>query len=239
MTFLRKVFLSENKTSNETNLNLKSEVNQYSADKLLNENFNNIEVASNENMDQINSKTSCDFQYQINQWKNENKFKPSHQRTRSDTTGITKSFLNNRVSYATNSKTTIGDLKSGKAFDIHCICTVKQMIDNYTINKNIELLVNRKNFKKMSQEFQNNENILQKPFGNKIENSNNLDETLDDSVVNKNSFLSSTICKCNSIRIEPELEFTKALVAIGKKLVRFSSKEHKSKLKKIYKIISI
>lgn len=218
---------------NQSKSNLRNGINQYLPDNLLND---NIEISSNENTDQINSKISVDFQYQINQWKNkkifensEKMFKASHQRTRSDTTGVTKSFQNNRINYV-NSKTTIGDLTSGKAFDIHCICPVKQLIDNYTNIDNIELCVNRKNFNKMPHEFQNDENTIQRPLEKKNDSSNNSVEILDNYLINKNSFLSSKICKCNIIRIEPELEFTKALVAIGKKLVRFSSKEHKSKV---------
>lgn len=155
---------------------------------------------------------------------NEKAFKPSHQRARSDTTGITKSLISNQARNVTNLKMTIGDLMSGKAFDINCICSEKQI--KQMIRKNQDLsplksLINNLNVKK------NNKKMIIQVDCYKIESSNNSK----DLPLKKNIILSPKSCKCNALRIEPELEFTKALVSIGKKLVRFSSKEHKSNIK--------
>ena len=40
-------------------------------------------------------------------------------------------------------------------------------------------------------------------------------------------------CTCNAPRLAPEFEFTKALIHIGKKLIRLSSKELKSNMSQV------
>lgn len=58
-------------------------------------------------------------------------FKPSHNRTRSDTTGITNSLGNNRANSVTSLRVAIGDLMSGRAFDNNCSCFDIQLQQYY------------------------------------------------------------------------------------------------------------
>ncbi|RNA23872.1 phosphatidylinositol 4-kinase beta isoform X3 [Brachionus plicatilis] len=126
---------------------------------------------------------------------------------------------------------TIGDLKSGKAFDVHCICADKKPIYKFTQkNKKEEWSEQPSTFCFTTKPHENKqkEKIRENFIEKKNDSSNGSVEALGDLIVSKNIFLTRSDCKCNAMRIEPEMEFTKALVAIGKKLVRLSSKEHKN-----------
>lgn len=132
-------------------------------------------------------------------------FKATHNRARSDTTGIimTNSFLANRCPSITSLKLTIGDLMSGRAFDNNCNCLEVHL-------RNQQLKIDSS-----FQEHKNNKSALSE---NK-ENVNTLPKTLN---------TSDFECVCNAPRLAPEFEFTKALISIGKKLVRLASKELKT-----------
>jgi hypothetical protein len=164
--------------------------------------------------------------------KKENKnSKQTHHRTKSETTCINSKCSNNcRLLNFNNSKLTIGDLMSGKAFDNNCFCadkfrlsynnkTIKEKQNKQRVNKAEENSMYRENNNKVVRhDFRDNQFKAQE--FNKHENPNQL-------LLKNNS--DQFGCFCDAPRLAPELEFTKTLVSIGKKLVRLSSRELKSK----------
>ena len=122
----------------------------------------------------------------------------THSRTRSDTTGIQNSFMINRSHSLNSLKSFIGDLMSGRAFDNNCMC-----------------------FDIIAQQQMNGCGI-----NNKYDFNDDI-KIIRPTVANINHDLNLK-CVCNAPRLAPELEFTRSLVSIGKKLVQLPTKELKS-----------
>lgn len=134
-------------------------------------------------------------------------FRPSHSRTRSDQTGILFNSSNNRTNSATTQKFTIGDLMSGRAFDNNCNCFEQQQLANQLTQNSDGSGTNGASVVETNGELN----------GIDEENKENEQDT-------KNKFE----CICSAPRLAPELEFTKSLISIGKKLIRINTKEAKS-----------
>ena len=164
------------------------------------------------------SPTAADIQPSTLLNHNHHPVKSGHSRTRSDTTGIQNSFMNNRSLSLNSLKSCIGDLNSGRAFDNNCMCfdILNQTGSQQQSNGGV-VINNKYDF--------NDDNKIIKTNG-KNNNSNGV--TLND-----------IKCMCNAPRLAPELEFTKALVSIGKKLVQLPTKELKSMFIIIFLILII
>ena len=139
-------------------------------------------------------------------------FRPSHSRTRSDQTGIFNGNIHKTAS-VTNLKATIGDLMSGRAFDNNCNCYEQQLVNSQQsqANNNVANHVNEANNELNGIDEENKENE---------ENVTTRQEADKDRV--------NFECVCSAPRLAPELEFTKCLISIGKKLIRINTKELKS-----------
>ena len=152
--------------------------------------------------------------------------KPSHNRTRSDTTasGIILNVHNSplpltttttatvtattsngtplRSTSITNLKLAIGDLMSGRAFDNNCTCHEQTHYNN-----------------------NNNNNNTGNDYYQKLATT---DENKENGAHQHQQQQQHFECVCNAPRLAPEIEFTKALINIGKKLARLATKELKT-----------
>lgn len=211
-------------------------------------------------------------QHSFNGANGHSKSKPTHNRTRSDTTGITNSLNNNHRSQSiTSLKVTIGDLMSGRAFDNNCNCIdnlivlhqnqsyqqpslVKKTESQAELNLHDQLLVLQDKHTDNNSIDDNKENLVDvstpdsqspKLNGNDDHNDEDLNTNINNCNIDIDKITASTPapivnvplaipqldsfeCVCNAPRLAPEFEFTKALISIGKKLVRLASKELKS-----------
>ncbi len=175
-------------------------------------------------------------------------FKPSHNRTRSDTSCLNTTNLNtntnsslfnpnqrNLINCGSNLKITIGDLMSGRAFDSNCNCYEIQL-RQYQQEQMIQKSLNNNNNNK--ENIEREENYSSSTSKSATSNSsprsespqpNNLETILPPPLpVSLSNTTPKFECVCNAPRLAPELEFTKSLVAIGKKLVRLATKELKT-----------
>ena len=112
-------------------------------------------------------------------------------------------FGNNRCPSTTSLKMAIGDLMSGRAFDNNCNC-----LDIHLKNQQLKL-----DQRQQQQQRLNNKENHPSNGATKFYTTSTLDDF---------------DCVCNAPRLAPEFEFTKALISIGKKLVRLASKELKT-----------
>lgn len=157
-------------------------------------------------------------------------FKPSHNRTRSDQTGLFNSALN-RVNSVTSTKASIGDLMSGRAFDNNCNCIEQQQLNSNKLNVINSLVDNSLNESNSNDATSNchladsNLNgIDEENKENELMKSIDQEDKSDVNDENENKFE----CLCNAPRLAPEYEFTKSLILVGKKLIRLATKELKS-----------
>ena len=158
--------------------------------------------------------------------------RPSHHRTRSDTTGITNQLTSvNRCSSIVSLRLTIGDLMSGKAFDNNCNCLERQLQNQLLTDRGHEVKTILKDHVETSGQLvdDDKENGLDLISISQVAELNPCLEEM--SKTNKHGRPQSPQfeCACNAPRLSPEFEFTKSLISIGKKLIHLASKELKSK----------
>ena len=161
-----------------------------------------------------------------------NGFKPSHNRARSDTTGIiTANSLmpNNRSNSTTSLKLTIGDLMSGRAFDNNCNC-LELYLQQQHIKNHVESSESESSSAAAAAESQTPESSASSTSSSASSSSSVSPPPPQIAPVRTiNPHLASSFeCSCSAPRLAPEFEFTKALIQIGKKLVRLASKELKT-----------
>jgi hypothetical protein len=175
---------------------------------------------------------SSDHRY-INSRENKS-FKATHHRTKSETACLNSKILSNNNRATGNLKLTIGDLMSGKAFDNNCLCIEK-------LNKNCNSVIHAENMNQQVNNTEKENNKLSSVISEMSDQTDDKHILLDDkdcvcTKTHEDAHLHTTKnnnefdCFCNAPRLAPELEFTKTLVSIGKKLVRLSSRELKSNL---------
>ena len=163
--------------------------------------------------------------------------KPTHHRTRSDTSGV-PSALANKSNSVTSLKQTMGDLMSGRAFDNNCNCFEIQY-QQFQLKQQL-LQINNGIPSDLKQNEPDTMNIVidEANKENEIDEHLNARESETDSSNSEKISLNENLnypvafkfeCTCNAPRLAPELEFSKALITIGKKLIRLGSKELKSK----------
>jgi hypothetical protein len=126
-------------------------------------------------------------------------FKGTHSRARSDTTGI---IMTNSILNNTRSSSTFLKLTIGDLMSGRAFDNNCNCLDVHLLNHEFKMNSLSKN--PQHEEHLNRENIPR--------SISNIDFE----------------CKCNAPRLAPEFEFTKALISIGKKLVRLGSKELKT-----------
>lgn len=200
------------------------------ADQIMINQLNNAQGGNNLNLSYLGQNHHSSQNFKVNG----SGFKPTHSRTRSDQTGIFNS--SNRSNSVASLKSTIGDLMSGRAFDNNCSCVDKKLnnlqdnqgnsVDNNETSVNINYHSNGTDSNLNGIDEENKEN--------EILNSSSKDgELLNEEETKDKTFLNQKVeqkfeCLCSAPRLAPEFEFTKSLIAIGKKLIRLASKELKT-----------
>lgn len=97
---------------------------------------------------------------------------------------------------------------SGRAFDNNCNCFEQQQLAN-----------------QLTQNCNGNSTIGGSPAVEMNGELNGIDE---ENKENEQDATKKFECICSAPRLAPELEFTKSLISIGKKLIRINTKEAKS-----------
>ena len=173
----------------------------------------------------------------------------THNRTKSDTTSSIVSQAINRCNSVTSLKVTIGDLMSGRAFDNNCSCIDKLIQTNCFLTSNLLSTSNKlqdTNLNGIDEEHKleqsSSPSSSSSSYSLSVKDKNEQSQTEiqptgQDCDLVKHVYSLPPLqtfkfdCNCNAPRLAPEFEFTKALIHIGRKLIRLSSKELKSNFK--------
>ena len=204
--------------TNKTSLNYQRHAHHHSVHYAHNHHIlhhlpNNHQNSSNNLAGLINSSVNIKSPASLNG----GKLRPTHQRTKSDTTSTNGLLSGNRSVSVASLKLTIGDLMSGRAFDNNCTCYEAQLARFYSQQES------------SSSSSSSSSSGGEEQFWNRQEKETTEQEDNRFTSLPPPTNLPNFECTCNAPRLAPELEFTKALVSIGKKLVRLSSRELKSK----------